>query len=200
MDLENIEIQQTPEDFNHEGEAVVNLLEQLQKKIVEKEGYSDKNLDAFISSRNCRIDNLYRIANSHNYKLMTRNPNNNEWYSYGNNPLEMVKQISFAFLSMYEEENHNTILQELGLTRRTLENWLINHNFPLLKPFLKLSEHVGFQFEWKPITKFCKTCKYRLFFNKLSNLQICWNMRSKKDKINEFEPACEFYENLKIGK
>lgn len=197
--MENME-QQISEEFNHEGEAVVNLLEQLQKQITEKEGYSDKNLDAFISSRNCRIDNLYKIANSHNYKLMARNPNDNEWYSYGNNPFEMVKQISFAFLSMHEDENHNNILQDLGLTRKTLENWLINHNFPLLKAFLKISEHVGFQFEWKPITKFCKTCKYRLFFNKLPSLQICWNMKSKKDKINEFEPACEFYENLKIGK
>ena len=199
MDTENTEVNesQLPQTWFDGTEEVVELLTSLQKEIIKKEGEPDKPLNAYIENKNCRLDNLYRIALSHGLKLVARNPISRTWCSYGNKPLELVKAVSFMFVEKYE--NYNNALLDLGLTKKTLENWLISHNFPLLKPFLKIAKHLGFEFSWIPQTKFCKTCKYRLHFPHLPNLQICWNMRSKKDNIKETDPACEYYKSLKIG-
>ena len=189
-------MEQENQILDYETRNVADLLQILQNKIIENEGEGDRILQTYIGNGNCRIDNLYKIARSHNFRLATRHPITKDWHTYGDSAHEMVKQICFLFVE--QNENYGPALIDLGLTKKTLDNWCQLDNYPLLKAFLKLSFHLNFEFDWIPQTHFCKTCKYRMSFPLSPRLNLCWHPKCKEDHISPDNPACEYYMKLKI--
>ena len=170
---------------------VVELLQKLQEWIIQKEGEADKTLQAYISNGNCRLDNLYRLAYSHQFRLIVQHPLTKQWHAYGDSAHEMVKQICFLFVE--QNENYSITISNLGLTKKSLDNWCLLDNYPLLKPFLILSTYLGFRFNWIPQTHFCKNCKYSMSFPRFPQLNLCWHPKSKRNRISLDNQACEHY-------
>lgn len=183
--------------FDDGTKRVLEILQALQDEIVKKEGDTNKNLQIYINNGNCRLDNLHKLAFSHGIRLIVRHPITKQWHAYGDRTHEIVKQVCFLFVE--QNENYTNALVELGLTRRTIDNWCQIDIYPLLKAFLKLTDHLGFELAWIPQTCFCKTCKYRLSFPVLPRLNICWHPKVKDDLISPYNPACEYFVKLKIG-